>query len=558
MFSASLKYNIAIVSLPKYIFMLRKLSFTVLLSVFAISLFAQTNKPKLVVGLVIDQMRWDYLYRYDALYTSGGFKRLLKDGFTAENTMIPYTPTYTAVGHTCIYTGSVPAITGIVGNNWYDPYNEKFVYCTDDSTVNTVGNNGKAGKMSPENMWATTITDELRLSTNFKSKVIGIALKDRGAILPAGHSANAAYWYDAGKWISSTHYMNNLPNWVAQFNEKDLAAEYMKNDWTTLLPAEKYDQSTEDDRPYESTIRGEKTTTFPHKLSAIEAKDKYESFRTTPFANSFTLEFAKAAIENENLGKNSVTDFLAVSISSTDYVGHTFGPNSIEVEDTYLRLDRDIAGFLSYLDAKVGKGNYLLFLSADHGVSHIPAFNAEHNMPGGTFDDTDIAKELNRAVEEKLNIKSAVKTVMNYQVYLDKKSIAAQGKKNEEVINFIISTLKEKDFIVNAIELDEVAESALPQPQKEMMVNGYNPKRSGDIQFTSKPGYFDGSKRGTTHGLWNPYDAHIPCLFFGWGVKPGKTNRTTSMADIAPTVAALLKIQMPNGCVGKVIEELIK
>ena len=526
--------------------------------IFSLVGFSQVARPKLVVGLVVDQMRWDYLYRYSDLYGNGGFKRLLKEGFSSENNFIPYMPTYTAVGHSCIYTGSVPAITGIVGNNWYDKAANKNVYCTDDSTVSTVGNNGKAGKMSPANMWTTTITDELRLSNNFKSKVIGIALKDRGSILPAGHSANAAYWYDGGKWISSTHYMNALPGWVNKFNDKDVAGTYMKTDWNTLLPIEKYDLSTADDKPYETSIKGEKTVTFPHKLSAIDAGNKYESFRTTPFANTFTFDFAKAAIESERLGKNTVTDFLAISISSTDYVGHSFGPNSIEIEDTYLRLDKDIESFLNYLDKTVGKGNYTLFLSADHGVAHVPAFLKEHKIPAGTFDDADILKELNRKIEEKFAVKTAVKTVMNYQVYLNDKNIAEQNKSKDEIIDFVIDRLKEKDFIINAFELDEVMEAALPAPQREMMINGYNPKRSGDIEFTFKSGYFDGGTKGTTHGLWNPYDAHIPCVFFCWGVKPGKTNRETYMTDIAPTLAALLKIQMPNGCVGKVITELIK
>jgi predicted AlkP superfamily pyrophosphatase or phosphodiesterase len=519
---------------------------------------AQATKPKLMVGLVIDQMRWDYLYRYNDLYSKGGFKRLINEGFTAENTLIPYLPTYTAVGHTCIYSGSVPAITGIVGNNWYDRTANKFVYCTDDSTVSTVGNTGIAGKMSPANLWATTITDELRLSNNFKSKVIGIALKDRGAILPAGHSANAAYWYDGGKWITSSHYMTSLPVWVNDFNTKDLAGTYMHNDWNTLLPIEKYVLSSEDDKPYENVIRGEKTSVFPHKLSLIEAKDKYESFRTTPWANTFTFDFAKAAIENEGLGKNGVTDFLAVSISSTDYIGHTFGPNSIEAEDCYLRLDKDIENFLNYLDSKIGKGNYTLFLSADHGVAHIPAFLNEHKIPGGIFDETELLRDLNKQIEERSGVKAAVKSVMNYQVYLNRKNIIDGGKTIAEAKQWVTDILNEKDFITNIVELDKVGEAALPATQKQMMINGYNPKRSGDIQFIFKPGYFDGGKRGTTHGLWNPYDAHIPCLFFGWGVKQGKTNRETYMTDIAPTVAALLHIQMPSGCVGKVIVELVK
>jgi len=528
---------------------------------FNVASFAQTSpgaKPKLVVGLVIDQMRWDYLYRFNALYGENGFKRMLREGFSAENTFIPYVPTYTAVGHTCVYTGSVPAIMGIVGNNWFDKATNRNVYCTDDSTVVTVGSNSVAGKMSPKNLWTTTITDELRLSNNFKSKVIGIALKDRGSILPAGHSANAAYWYDAGKWISSSYYMKNLPGWVDNFNAKDLPSKYMSTDWNTLLPISKYDQSTEDDKVYESRIKGETTVVFPHKLSAIDVAVKPEAFKTTPFANTYTFEFAKAAIENESLGKNSVTDFLAISISSTDYIGHSFGPNSIEVEDTYLRLDKDIADFLQYLDAKMGKGNYTVFLSADHAVAHIPSFLAEHKIPGGNFEDNDIRLELNRMIETDFGIQNMVLSLQNYQVYLNINELERQGKDVAAVKKAVIKTLQAKSFILTAFETDKLALTTLPEPQKTMLANGYNIKRSGDIQFTLKPGYFDGTARGTTHGLWNPYDAHIPLLFFGWGVKPGKLNRETYMTDISPTLAAMLKIQMPSGSVGKVITEVIK
>ena len=513
------------------------------------------RKPKLIVGIVVDQMRWDYLYRFYARYEEGGFKRLLKEGFSAENNMIPYVPTYTAVGHASIYTGSIPAINGIVGNNWFDKTTGKGVYCTNDSTVNTVGNIGKAGKMSPANMWVTTITDELRLSNNFKSKVIGIALKDRGSILPAGHSANAAYWYDAGQWITSTHYMNKLPTWVEQFNAKDLAAKYMRKDWTTLFPLSSYGLSTADDK---SAIKGEKTVTFPHTLSSIPDSLKYESFRTTPFANTFTFDFAKAAIENEALGNNSVTDFLAISISSTDYVGHSFGPNSVEVEDMYLRLDKDMADFLRYLDAKLGKGNYTIFLSADHAVAHVPAFLAEHKIPGGNFEDADLAKELNQMIATDFGVTKVVQSLQNYQLYLNITELEKQGKDVSAVKKAIIKNLQAKPFIINVFETDKLAATVLPEPLKTMLMNGYNPQRSGDIQFTVKAGYFDGGKKGSTHGLWNPYDAHIPCVFFGWGVKPGKTYRETYMTDIAPTLAAMLQIQMPNGSVGKVIPELLK
>ena len=520
---------------------------------------ASGKKPKLVVGIVIDQMRWDYLYRFKDLYAAGGFRRLVGQGFSCENTFIPYMPTYTAPGHTCVYTGSVPAYHGIVGNNWYDKAHRLNVYCTDDSTVNTVGSNTNLGKMSPQNMWTTTITDELRLSNNFKSKVIGISLKDRGAILPVGHSANAAYWYDdtVGKWISSTYYMNALPSWVNDFNGKDHPATYMRKDWNTLLPIAQYDLSTADDKPYEKAITGESTVTFPHKLSAISA-GKYSAFKYTPYAISYTFDFAKQAIINEQLGAGAVTDFLTVSISSTDYIGHNFGPNSVEVEDTYLRLDRDIGGFLKYLDAKLGNGNYLVFLTADHAVAHIPDFLKEHNLPGGTFEDAAIAKEINQSIEQKFGINKAIISLQNYQLYLDDSLIQNAGKNFDDIRDFAIQLLKARPFIVNAAATLEINATSLPERQKNMFSNGYNSKRSGDIFFTIKPGYFDGGSKGTTHGLWNPYDAHIPLLFYGWNVKQGKTNRETYMTDIAATLAAMLQIQMPNGCVGKVIAEVIK
>jgi len=513
------------------------------------------NHPKLIVGLVIDQMRWDFLYRYKSRYSTNGFNRLLAQGYSCENTMIPYMPTYTAPGHACIYTGSVPAINGIIGNNWYNRKTNSSVYCTQDDSVKTVGSSSNLGKMSPKNLWATTITDELRLSTNFTSKVIGIALKDRGAILPAGHSANAAYWYDdiAGSFITSTHYMDELPAWVLAFNKQQLPATYMQQDWNTLLPIATYIQSTADDKTYEATIAGESKPVFPHRLSAITTA-KNAAFKTTPFANSYSFDFAKAAIKNESLGNNTVPDFLTLSISSTDYIGHTFGPNSIEIEDTYLRLDKDIADFLTYLDKTVGKGNYLFFLSADHGVAHVPAFTKEHKIPGGSVSDEALAKKLNTLIAEKFGIQKAIITVMNYQVYLSDSTVSQK----ESIGELIITELKKEDFIADAIVLNNVANAAVPAPQKERMINGFSPGRSGDIQFIFKPGYFDGGTKGTTHGLWNPYDAHIPLLFFGWNIKPGKTCRETYMTDIAATIAALLHIQMPNGSVGKVITEVIK
>ncbi len=516
------------------------------------------TKPKLVVGLVIDQMRWDYLYLFSRLYTPNGFKRLLSQGHSFENSLIPYTPTYTASGHACIFTGSVPAVNGIMGNYWYDKTKKANVYCTDDSTVTTVGSMSRAGKMSPDNLWTSTIGDELRLSNNFKSKVIGISLKDRGAILAAGHSANAAYWYDesVGKFITSSYYMKDLPKWVSDFNDRDEPSRWMSKEWNTLYPAEKYLQSAGDNNPYESPIYGEPLPAFPHKLPAL-VKNKYSAFKFTPFSTSFSFNFAKAAIENEKLGSGTATDLLALSISTTDYIGHSFGPNSLEVEDTYYRLDLDIAAFLQYLDGKLGKGNYLFFLTADHGAAHIPGFLKDRHMPAGIFDDFTMMKELNSSLALEFGMNNIIQGAQNYQFYLNTPEVEKNGKDLQAITRSIIRSLKRMPFVINAFELDKLEETTLPQPQKYMMANGFNPKRSGDIMFTVKPAWFDGGTKGTTHGLWNPYDAHIPNIWFGWHIKPGKTYRETYMTDIAPTVAALLKIQMPNGNVGKVLEEVI-
>lgn len=527
----------------------------------AVNLPANKTQPKLVVGLVVDQMRWDYLYKFKKLYGKGGFNRLLNNGFSCDNTMITHLPTYTAVGHTGIYTGSVPAIHGIVGNNWIDRASGKSVYCTDDSTVSGVGSNNESGKMSPRNMITTTITDQLRLSNNFKSKVIGISLKDRGAILPAGHTANAAYWFDdkEGKWISSTFYMESLPAWVNNFNDKKMPDSLLVKGWNVILPMKDYDLSTEDKESYEGKIPGMSQNAFPYSFNSMNEK-KYKAFRYTPYGNTYSLKFAESAINNEMLGKGEATDFLAVSLSSTDYIGHVFGPNSVEIQDTYLRLDMDLSEFLSFLDRTVGAGNYLFFLTADHGVAHNPEFMKQHRMPAGNFDDNELMKELNDTLKLMGMNVPQVMAIENSQLYCkenDQKFVL-----NSAGMDFFkeiaIGVLEKKSFISHAFDIEKVASSTLPSGITEMVKNSYYPKRSGDVMFIPNPGNLDGGNTGTTHGLWNPYDAHIPLLWYGWNIKSGRSHREVHMTDIAATLAALLDIQMPNGCVGKVIEEVVK
>jgi predicted AlkP superfamily pyrophosphatase or phosphodiesterase len=525
-----------------------------------ISIFSQAQKktsptsfparPKLVVGIVIDQMRWDYLYRFADRYSANGFKRLLNDGFSCENTFIPYTPTSTAPGHTCIYTGSVPAIHGIAGNSWYDRSLKKEVYCCEDPSATTVGSASAAGKMSPANLWATTVTDELRLATNFRSKVVGIALKDRGAILPAGHTGTA-YWFDnaIGGFITSTYYSSDLPNWVKQFNDKRLPDKYLKQNWNTLYPINTYVQSGADEKNYEVKFSGG-STTFPHMTEDIQT-DKYNVLRSTPFGNTLTVDMAKAAIEGEHMGQATNTDFLAVSFSSTDYVGHAFGPNSVEVEDIYLRLDNDLASFFSYLDTKIGKGQYTVFLSADHGVAHTPGFAKENKIPGGLANEGAMQTGLNDMIEKRFKVKNGIEHIANFQLYLNK-TISEEDE--PKVRKAVVDQLMTFPEVAMAVDMHRLEATPMVSNIRNMLVNGYNQKLSGDIQIVFKPEWVDTDSRGTSHGLWNPYDAHIPLLWYGWGIKKGKTNRETYMYDISATVSALLHIQMPNGCVGHVIQ----
>ena len=537
----------------------------ILATLFFVNVNAQANnlsRPKLIVGIVVDQMRWDYLYRYYNIYKpDGGFKRLVNQGFTCENTFIPYTPTVTAAGHTCAYTGSVPAINGIVGNTWYDKELKHEVYCAGDDSVQTVGGSPTgAGQMSPRNMLATTITDELRLATNFKSKVIGVAIKDRGAILPAGHSANGVYWYDSrtGNFITSTYYMNVLPAWVQNFNNRKIVDSLYKLNWDLFLSKDVYKEYCSDDvEPYESRPLGADQTSFPYNLSKFAGTD-YSRIPATPYGNVLTLEMAKAALLGEGLGKSEATDFLAISISTPDYIGHTFGPNSWEQLDDFARLDDALGKFFSFLDAIVGKEQYTVFLTADHGVTQIPAYLKEHKIPSGLFNEIAVITNLKKNLPQVFGTDSIITASDNYQLYLNHSLLKEKNIDVEKVKSYIINYLTNDSAIINAFDITQVSKTTLPEKQKMMFANGYYPKRSGDIQLVLKPQYIGGGTTGTTHGSWNPYDSHIPLLFYGWGIKHGSLNRETYMTDIAATLATLLHIQMPSGCVGKVIEEVLK
>lgn len=520
------------------------------------------SKPKLVVGIVVDQMRWDYVNKFKPFFkTQNGFLKFIQQGASCNNNLISYLPTVTACGHTAVYTGSTPAIHGITGNSWYDNIQQRMVYCVEDNSVQAVGiENSSAGKMSPLNVWTTTIGDELKLATNFKSKVYGISLKDRGAIIPAGHAADGAFWYDSksGNFISSTYYGKSLPTWLTNYNNSKKVDSFYKLGWSLSLPVSVYEANCDNDQnEYESKPFGKEVNGFPYNLNSYIGKD-YGKVSSTPYGNNLVLDIATQTLINEKMGLDDITDLLAVSFSSPDYIGHAFGPSSWETLDGYIKLDELLAQFFTTLDQQVGKDNYTVFLTADHAVAPIPGYAQKHKIPAGTITDDGIKNELGHMLTAKGLHPKLISAITEFNIYLNHHLMDSLQVTQDKLTSLITNYLEQKSNIIQVVESRKAAFAPLPQSIRERIVNGFNPQRSGDLMFITKSGVVGGGNTGTGHGVFYNYDAHIPLLFYGKGIKKGQVNNVNYMTDIAPTITTLLGIQMPSGSIGKPILEVIQ
>lgn len=519
---------------------------------------SQPKQPKLLVGIVVDQMRHDYIYRYWNRYGNGGFKRLVGGGYFYKNAHYNYVPTYTGPGHASIYTGTTPATHGIIANDWFLKDERREMYCTEDKNAKTIGSGSKAGMMSPNNLLVTTIGDELKLATIQRSKVFAISLKDRSSILPGGHSANGAFWFDGsnGAFITSSHYMSDLPAWLKEFNGQQLAKKYLSAGWNTLYPIDTYTSSIADDNAYEQAPNKKEKAVFPYDYKLQLDANTYDILRATPFGNTITKDLALACLKGESLGKGATTDMLCISFSSTDYVGHSYGPRSIEVEDVYLRLDRELEALLSALDEQVGKNNYVVFLTADHGASDVPAYLKDLKIPGGYMEQGALSRSLKAFCHGQYG-DSLILSVSNQQVFLDEAKMHAMKLDRNAVEESLANYLLSFKGVAEAYPSHVLKYEGFPEGTfKYLVQKGYNHVRSGNVAFTYNPAWMEFMAKGTTHGASYTYDTHVPLLFYGMGIPKGSSVKKVNVVDIAPTIASLLQISNPNGTTGRPLEEV--
>ena len=535
---------------------------------FATAAFSQRTiqpRPKLVVGIVVDQMRYDFLYRYQRHYGQGGFNRLLRDGFSCENTSFNYVPTYTGPGHAAIYTGTTPAVNGIIGNDWFEPEWNAKRYCTADKRYKLVGGTAKSkpetGQHSPASLISSTITDELRLSNNFRSRVASVCLKDRGAILPAGHIPNACYWFDdvSGNWITSSYYPDSmgLPQWLRDYNARRWPDTFLNKTWELgHAPTESFA-----DWNYVGSY-GALTSGFPHDFAAARASGNYSVLRYTPYGNTMVTNFAIRTMDAMQMGEDDDTDFMCISYSATDYCAHQFGIHAEETEDMYVRMDKELTRLLDYLDRKYGKNNVLVFLTADHGGAETPVHLNKLRIPAGVFPESVLEDMLETRLASQFGAANFIKAVENQQIWLNWEAIIDLNQSPEDVANAITDHLRGMPGVYDALLRQELDLLPAEYPFIGHIRRGIHPRRSGHVIYLLDPAwhaddkYF--GKGGTTHGSQYPYDTHVPLLWYGWRIQPGVSHKQVSITDIAPTLAAILRIMEPNGTTGQVIEEIMK
>ena len=502
--------------------------------------YTQQTTPKILVSVVVDQMKYEYVDRFWDEFGEKGIKKLVNEGIFCRNTHYNYIPTYTGPGHASIFTGTTPSVHGIIGNNWYSRKDFSPVYCAGDWASQTIclckkpheKNNPGSGQMSPLSLLCNTVGDQLKIKDSL-SKVYGVSIKDRAAILSTGALADGAYWLNNdAKWITSSFYRNNLPEWVVKFDKKYSIESYMNNSWSG--------------------------TTFKYDLNKILLETGPSSIKSSPKGNNYTLDFSKELIKNEDLGTDKHIDFLVISFSSTDYVGHKFGPDAEEVKSMYLNLDQQIADLIQFLENHCGSKEFIISLTSDHGAGTSPVEIERKRLKGGNFVSREIFPELNSQLELKFGVPNILARYSNMQFYINHQRLDSLNISKKEVFEEARNWLKKQSSVDEVYSLD-VLSNSLSSLKIKSLINGIYPSRSGDIFLTLKPGFIEWStKTGTTHGTHYNYDSHVPLLFYGYNIQPKQIYRNIKIIDIAPTLSILLRSAFPNACTGNPISEVFQ
>ena len=538
-----------------------------IIQLFSYSVTAQdpripSENPRLIVGIVIEQMRSDYISRFWDKFCEGGFKRLIHEGTYCRHASFDYFYTQTAPGYATIYTGSMPSSHGIVADEWYDRLSSKVTQAVADESVKTVGGSFDAGHYSPRNMLPTTIGDEIKLANLRQSKVFGVSLDPVSAILPAGHTADGAFWFDDenGAWITSSYYMPDLPNWLTEENKKKLADLYLTRTWDTGFPITEYTKCLTDENPYETGIDGR--IVFPYSLPDLakgkSIGDRYRLLKQTPFGNTLTKDMAIATIVNENLGKDDFTDLLTISFVATEYIGNAFGTMSVEVEDAYLKLDKDLEHFLQFVDDFVGKQNALIFVTSNHGAAQTPAYLTDSKVPVSSFNYNSALSLLRSYLNALYGSGEWVKGYYGQQLYLNTDLIENSKLKPDDFRDVVAQFLIQFTGVSNTLTATALQNNQYTEGYRRKMQNNFYPRRSGDVFVNLHPGWVEKSQRATSHNSAYLYDAQVPLIWYGWKVKRDMIFRPVDMTDIAPTISSMMNIIAPNAATGKVIGELMK
>ena len=519
------------------------------------------EKPRLIVGITVSGMRYDYLSVYWDTFGEGGFKKMATNGANCKNARYSYLITEPSVGFASIATGARPSEHGVVSDYWYRRMTNEVVGSLDDPEQAAVGGTYGTGSISPRALHSRTLSDEMRVNSRFHSRSFGISMNPQAAVMMAGHTANGAYWLDPvrAEWITSTYYMDSLPGWVNAFNSKNYRDLYLERNWETLKPIAEYEQSMLDNNPFETGFNGQ--ITFPYDLQKISSTGRneknYSVLMTTPWGNTFTKDMAIAAIVNEELGQRGATDIIHIGFNTTRYLADHFSTWSVETQDTYLRLDQDLEHLLTFLDEQLGMENVLVYLTAENAMAVDPRYLSESRIPSGYFNYRTSVSLLKSYLNAIYGRGEWVSFYHAQQIYLNHQLIEDSNLLLSEVQDQVARFMVQMAGVSHAVQSYVLQQNYFTDGVLHRIQNSYYQKRSGDVILYLTPGWVEHSNVGSAFSEFR-YAPHVPMIFYGWKINRVSIPYRVSPTDVATSLASFLELSMPDNATGNVITDLIK